>query len=234
MQTDRYARPASRETVYDAGLRNHMLSVYNRMTAGVLITAIVAWVVSSSPALFTMLMGGPQAYVVMLAPLAIIYFGFNPATMSSQKLMMTFVGLAVLYGISFSVIALAFAKADIARAFFITSAMFASLSIFGYTTKTDLAPMRKFLFMAIIGLVIVGVTGYFIEYSSMMHFGINIITVLVFAGLTAYETQNVKRMYHAGNPAEINSRLAWSAALSLYISFVAMFQSILSLMSGER
>lgn len=234
MQTDRYARPASRETVYDAGLRNHMLSVYNRMTAGVLITAIVAWVVSSSPALFAMLMGGPQAYVVMLAPLAIIYFGFNPATMSSQKLMMVFVGLAVLYGISFSVIALAFAKADIARAFFITSAMFASLSIFGYTTKTDLAPMRKFLFMAVIGLVIVSVTGIFVEYSSMMHFGINIVTVLIFAGITAYETQNVKRMYHAGNPAEINSRLAWSAALSLYISFVAMFQSILSLMGGER
>ena len=234
MQTDRYARPASRETVYDAGLRNHMLSVYNRMTAGVLITAIVAWVVSSSPALFTMLMGGPQAYIVMLAPLAIVWFGFNPASMSSQKLMMAFVGISVLYGISFSVIALAFAKADIARAFFITSAMFASLSIFGYTTKTDLAPMRKFLFMAVIGLVIVSVTGVFVEYSSMMHFGINIITVLVFAGITAYETQNVKRMYHAGNPAEINSRLAWSAALSLYISFVAMFQSILSLMSGER
>ena len=231
MQTDRYARPASRETTYDAGLRNHMLSVYNRMTAGVLITAIVAWVVSSSPSLMAMLLGGPQAYIVMFAPLAIVWFGFNPASMSSQKLMMAFVGIAVLYGISFSAIALAFAKADIARAFFITSAMFASLSIYGYTTKTDLAPMAKFLFMGVIGLVIVNVLGIFVEYSSMMHYGINVVTVLLFAGVTAYETQNTKRMYHAGNSAEINSRLAWSGALSLYISFVAMFQSILHLMS---
>lgn len=231
MQTDRYSQAQSRSEVYDAGLRAHFVSVYNRMTAGILITAIVAWFVSSSPALMQLLLGGPQAYIVMFAPLAIVWFGFNPASMSSDKLKIAFVAVSVLYGISFSTIALAFAGAEIARAFFITSAMFAALSIYGYTTKRDLAPMRKFLFMAVIGLVITSVVGIFVPFSSTMQLGISALSVLVFAGITAWETQNTKRMYNANNSAEINSRLAWSAALSLYISFVVMFSHILHLMS---
>lgn len=233
MQTDRYSGAQSRTQEIDVGLRNHMLSVYNRMTVGILITAIVAWVVSSSPELMMMLLGGPQRYIVIFAPMAIIWFGFNPASMSSQKLKLAFVGVSVLYGISFSAIALAYAGADIARAFFITSAMFASLSIYGYTTKRDLAPMRKFLFMAVIGLVIVGVTGIFVQYSSMMQMGISAVSVFIFAGITAWETQNTKRMYNPANGDEINSRMAWSAALSLYISFVVMFTHILQLMSNR-
>ncbi len=231
MQTNRYSTTQNRTQVFDAGLRNHMVSVYNRMTMGVLITAIVAWLVSSSPMLMELFLGGPQRYLVIFAPLAIVWFGFNPASMSSKKLMGAFVGISVLYGISFSVIALAFAGAEIARAFFITSAMFAALSIFGYTTKKDLSGMAQFLFMAVIGLVLTSVIGIFVPFSGTMQIIINVATVFIFAGVTAYETQNVKRMYHAGNGAEINSRLAWSAALSLYISFVAMFQSILALMS---
>ena len=147
--------------------------------------------------------------------------------------MMAFVGVSVLYGISFSVLALKYAGADIARAFFITSAMFASLSIYGYTTKRDLAPMAKFIFMGVIGLVIVGVTGMFVQYSSTMQMGISALSVLIFAGVTVWETQNTKRMFNAGNGAEVNSRLAWSAALSLYISFVVMFTHILRLMSNR-
>lgn len=233
MQTDRFSQTQSQSKQVDAGLRAHMSSVYNRMTVGILITAITAWLVSNSPALMVMLLGGPQAYVIMLAPLAIVWFGFNPASMSSQKLKLSFVAVSVLYGISFSTIALAYAGTDIARAFFITSAMFAALSIYGYTTKTDLAPMAKFLFMSVIGLVIVGVTGIFVEYSDTMQMAISAFSVLIFAGITAWETQNTKRMYNAANSAEINSRLAWSAALSLYISFVVMFSHILSLMSDR-
>ncbi len=233
MQSDRLTQAQSRSREVDVGLRNHMMSVYNRMTVGVLITAITAWLVSSSPALMSLFLGGPQAYVVMLAPIAIVWFGFNPASMSSQKLKLAFVGVSVLYGISFSAIALAYAGTDIARAFFITSAMFASLSIFGYTTKVDLAPMAKFLFMAVIGLVLVGLAGIFVEYSSMVQMMISAFSVLVFAGITAWETQNTKRMYNPSNSAEINSRLAWSAALSLYISFVVMFSHILHLMSDR-
>lgn len=232
MQTDRYSSVQSHAQV-DAGLRAHMLSVYNRMTMGILITAIVAWIVSSSPDLMMLLLGGPQRYIVIFAPLAIVWFGFNPASMSSGKLKIAFIGVSVLYGISFSAIALAYAGADIARAFFITSAMFASLSIYGYTTKRDLEPMKKFLFMAVIGLVILGVTGMFVQYSSMMQMGISAVSVFIFAGITAWETQNTKRMYNPAHGDEINSRMAWSAALSLYISFVVMFTHILQLMSNR-
>lgn len=233
MQTDRFSQTQSQSRPIDQGLRAHMNSVYNRMTVGVLITAITAWIVSSSPALLTLFLGGPQAYLVMLAPLAIVWFGFNPASMSSGKLKMAFIAVSVLYGVSFSTIALAYAGAEIARAFFITSAMFAALSIYGYTTKTDLQPMAKFLFMSVIGLVLVGLVGFFVEYSSTMQLAISAFSVFIFAGITAWETQNIKRMYNPANDAEINSRLAWSAALSLYISFVAMFTHILHLMSDR-
>ena len=107
MQTDRFSQTQSQSKQVDAGLRAHMSSVYNRMTVGILITAITAWLVSNSPALMVMLLGGPQAYVIMLAPLAIVWFGFNPASMSSQKLKLSFVAVSVIYGISFSTIALA-------------------------------------------------------------------------------------------------------------------------------
>lgn len=230
MRTDHYSQTRTDSKEIDVGLRNHMISVYNRMTAGILITALTAWVVGSSPVLMELFLGGPQKYLVMFAPLAIVWFGFNPASMSSNALRMAFVGVSVMYGISFSTLAYAFAGADIARAFFITSAMFAALSIYGYTTKTDLQPMAKFLFMAVIGLVIAGVAGIFVEYSSTVQIGISVLSVLVFAGVTAWETQNTKRMYSASYGDEINSRLAWSGALSLYISFVVMFSHILNLM----
>ncbi len=229
MQTDRYSTTQS-NTEIDVGLRTHMQSVYNRMTIGVLVTAITAWIVSSSPDLMMLFLGGPQKYVVLFAPLAIIWFGFNPATMSSGKLKMAFVGVSVLYGISFSTIAFAFAGADIARAFFITSAMFAGLSIYGYTTKKDLTALGSFCIMALIGLIVVSVIGMFVGFSSGVETMISVGIVLVMAGLTAWETQNTKRMYHPSNGSEINSRMAWSAALSLYISFVIMFTHILNLM----
>ncbi len=234
MQTDRYSRPASREIVYDAGLRSHMMSVYNRMTVGVLVTAITAWIVSSSPELMAMFLGGPQKYIVIFAPIAIVWFGFNPATMSSSKLKLAFLGVSILYGVSFSVIALAFAGADIARAFFITSAMFAGLSIFGYSTKKDLTALGTFSFMAFIGLFITSIVGMFIGFSSGVQMMLSVGIVLVISGLTAWETQNTKRIYNSAHGDEINSRMAWSAALSLYINFVIMFTHILQLMSNNR
>ncbi len=233
MQTDRFSAVSSTEKEIDAGLRNHMVSVYNRMTVGVLVTAIVAWLVSSSPALMVMFLGGPQKYLVIFAPLAIIWLGFNPMTMPSKKLMMSFIGISVLYGISFSVIALAYAQAEIARAFFITAGMFAGMSIFGYTTKKDLSAMGTFLIMAMLGLFLISIVGMFVSFSSQVQMFISIGAVVIFAGLTAWETQNTKRMYNAANGEEINSRMAWAAALNLYISFVAMFSHILHLMSDR-
>ncbi len=233
MQTNRFSNAQTSGAEIDAGLRTHMQSVYNRMTVGVLVTAITAWIVSSSPDLMMMLLGGPQKYIVLFGPLAIIWFGFNPATMSSSKLKMAFMGVSVLYGISFSTIAFAFAGADIARAFFITSGMFAGLSIYGYTTKKDLTALGSFCIMALIGLIVVSVIGMFIGFSSGVETMLSVGIVLVISGLTAWETQNTKRMYNPANGEEINSRMAWAAALSLYINFVIMFTHILQLMSNR-
>ncbi len=233
MQTNRSSHAQSRTQQIDAGLRDHMNSVYNRMSLGILITAITAWLVSSTPALFALLMGGPQAYIFMFAPLAIIWFGFNPRTMSSSKLKMVFVGLSVVYGISFSVIGLAFAGADIARAFFVTSAMFAGLSIFGYTTKKDLSALGTFCMMGLLGLIVLSLIGIFVPFSSGMEFMISIGIVAVISGLTAWETQSAKSMYHAGQDKEINSRMAWASALSLYINFIIMFTHVLNLMQDR-
>lgn len=242
MSVDRFG---SQETIsrggavtYDAGLRAHMGSVYNRMTAGVMITGLVAWFVGNSPALLQFFMGGPQAYIVMLAPLAIIWFGFRPDRMTANQLRLGFVALSVVYGISFGTIFAVYTDASIARAFFMATALFAGLSIFGYVTKKNLSGMGTFLFMGMWGLLIVSlgtmVGGMFGLDISMMQTLISAGTLLIFSGLTAYETQATKEMYNASNGGETNSRMAWAAALNLYISFIAIFQSLLHLLGNRE
>jgi len=235
MENNRFSSvsPATQSgtTTYDAGLRAHMNRVYSRMTVGLMVTALVSWFVSSSPALLQLFLGGPQAYIVMFAPVAIVWFGFNPGRMKSSQLMVSFMAVSVLYGISLSTIALVFSGESIARAFFVTTAMFAGLSVFGYTTKKDLTALGTFCFMGMIGLFALSVLGLFFSYSSGMQFFLNLGVVAVFSGLTAWETQTTKQMYHVSNGEEANSRMAWSSALSLYISFVAIFINMLQLMN---
>ncbi len=214
----------------DAGLQSHMNSVYSRMTIGLIITAITAWLVASSPALLALFLGGPQAYIIMFAPLAVVWFGFNPAKMNSSKLMIAFTAISVLYGISFSTIALAFSGESIARAFFITGGMFAGLSIFGYTTKKDLTALGTFAVMAILGVLLISIVGLFVGFSSQVQMLISVVAILAFSGITAFETQRTKESYNVAHGKEGNSRLAWSSALSLYISFVAIFIHVLQLM----
>ena len=225
--------------IVDAGLKAHMLSVYNRMAAGLAITSVVAYIASNSPAMLGILQS-PLGIVLALAPLAVIWFGFNPMTMSSQKLRASFILLSVLYGLSFATIFLAYVPADITRALLMTTAMFAGLSIFGYTTKRDLKPIAVFCVMAMWGLLafsliyMIGASFSAFPVSVGVNNMISIATILIFSGLTAWETQATKEMYHAGNGAETNSRMAWAAALNLYISFIAIFQSLLQLMSQNR
>lgn len=227
-----------REGVIDAGLKAHMQRVYNRMTVGVLVTALTAWVVSSSQTLTALFLGGPQAFVIMLAPLAIVWFGFRPETMSSSKLRMVFFALCVLYGISFATIGLVFTGESIAKAFFVATGAFAGLSIFGYTTRKNLDGLGAFAVMGVWGLLFLSlgtlVAGMFgVETSGMQNI-IAGIGIVAFAGVTAWQTQATKEMYHPAHGDEINSRMAWSAALTLYISFIAMFQYILQLMGNRQ
>lgn len=236
MQPNNYETVSSTGTrEIDEGLRKHMSNIYAKMTGGVLVTAIVALVVGSSPTLLQLFLGGPQAYIVMFAPLAIVWFGFRPETMKASHLMLAFFGIAILYGISFSAIAAAASSdpkfaVDVARAFFIATAMFAGLSILGYTTKKDLSGMQTFLSMGIIGLVAASVMNLFFQ-SDMMSNVIAGVGILLFSGVTVFQTQMMKRMYSPSTPAEFAQRMAWAAALNLYISFIAMFQYVLQFLN---
>jgi FtsH-binding integral membrane protein len=238
METNRFDTTQSQNTTYmDAGLRKHMSNIYAKMSAGVLVTALVALVVGTNQTLLHLFLGGPQKYLVMFAPLAIIWFGFRPEKMKASQLKMAFFAIATVYGISFAAIAAvasgnpAFAV-TVAKAFFLATAMFAGLSILGYTTKKDLSGMRTFLSMGIIGLIALSVMNIFTQ-SSMMSNLISGASILLFSGLTVYETQNMKRMYSPNTPAEMAERMVWAAALNLYISFIAIFQSILHFMNND-
>ena len=229
----RYSIPKTREgAAVDAGLRAHMLRVYNRMSLGVLVTALTAMVVGSSPALLKFFLGGPQMYIVIFAPLAIVWFGFNPARMNSRQLAMSFFALSALYGISFSTLGFIFTKESIAQVFFVATAMFAGLSIFGYTTRKNLDGLGAFLFMGMWGLLIASVVNMFFHSAGMVSI-ISYAGVAIFAGLTAWQTQMTKEMYNPGAGEEANSRMAWAAVLNLYISFIAMFQYLIQIM-GQR
>lgn len=224
----------------DAGLKSHMQRVYNRMTMGLAITAFVAYVAGHSINILQIITNPMVAMVLALAPLGLIWFGFRPDRMSSKKLQSTFVLLSVLYGLSFATIFLVYVPADIVRALLMTTIMFAGLSIFGYTTKRDLAPVGVFCIMAMFGLLgfsllyMLGAAFNIVPVSSGINNLVSVATVLIFSGLTAYETQATKELYNPGNGEEGNSRLAWMAALNLYISFIAIFQSLLQLMSNRE
>jgi len=224
---------SSQSLSFDAGLRSHMSRIYNRMTLGVLVTAVVAYFVGNSPELLALFLGGPQKWIVMLAPLAIIFFGFNPAKMSSKAMSISFFLLSALYGISFAAIFVVFTGESIAKAFFIATAMFAGLSIFGYSTKKNLDGVGSFAVMGVWGVLILGIINIFIG-STVMGNIISVVSIVAFAGITAWETQRMKEMYSPRADVEMTSRMSWMGALNLYISFIAIFQNILHLMGNRQ
>lgn len=218
---------------YDAGLRAHMLRVYNYMCAGLILTGVVAFAVSSSPAAIQLIFGTPLKWVAMLAPLAfIMVMSFGVRKMSFSTLQMVFWAFAAAMGVSMASIFLVYTGASVAKVFFITAGMFAATSLYGYTTKRDLARMGSFLFMGMIGLLIAMVVNIFMA-SSAMQFAISVLGVLIFTGLTAWDTQKIKETYHEGHGHETAGKIAIMGAVNLYLDFVLMFQFLLSLL-GSR
>jgi hypothetical protein len=219
--------------VYDEGLRQHMLRVYNYMGVGLAVTGLVAFFVASTPALYVPIFQTPLKWVVMLAPLAFVFFlSFRMQTVSAAKAQMLFWAFCAVMGLSLASVFLVFTGASIARTFFITATMFGATSLYGYTTKRDLSKFGSFLIMGLIGIIIASLVNLFIG-SSALQFAISIIGVLVFTGLTAYDTQSIKEQYAEGFGHEANNKMAVFGALSLYLNFINLFQLLLSL-TGER
>jgi FtsH-binding integral membrane protein len=219
----------------DAGLQSYMHSVYRAMGLGLALTGVTAFGVASVPALFEAIFATPLKWVAILAPLAFILFGFTPgriARMPAQKLLTTFSIFCIVMGVSMAAIFHVFTGASIARVFFITAATFAGTSLYGYTTKRDLTGVGSFLFMGLWGIVIASVVNLFMA-SAMVHFVVSVIGVVVFTGLTAWETQNLKYVYREG-AHESNDKMAIVGALSLYLSFINLFQILLSFMGDRR
>ena len=229
--------------VIDEGLRAYMLRVYNYMASGVALTGAVAYFSSESEMVLRALYpigssGYPEpgvlAYAVMFSPLVFILalsFGINRMRASTAQ--MVFWGFAAVMGLSIAHIFLVYTGESIARVFFITAGAFGALSLYGYTTKRDLTGWRSFLIMGLFGVIIAMVVNMFLG-SPAMDFAISVIGVLVFAGLTAYDTQRIKSMYFEGDSSEIASKKAVMGALSLYLDFINMFLMLLRLFGSRN
>ena len=226
-----------RTDVFDAGLRRHMLSIYNYMTSGVLLTGIVALLFSrggaESPAAQVFMNGGILAWVIILSPLAIVMaMSFGANRFSTGALQAMFWGFAVLMGLSMSTIFLVYTGSSIAATFFATAGAFAGLSLFGYTTKKDLSGFGSFLIMGVVGLIIASLLNIWLQ-STGLFWAISFLGVLIFAGLTAYDTQRLKQQYFHLRGTDFVGKAVILGALSLYLDFINMFQFLLSFM-GQR
>ena len=216
----------------DEGLRIYMTKVYNYMGLGLLATAITAYIGAAS-GIYVALAQTPLIWLVVLAPLGmVIYLSSRLHKMSASAAKTTFWIYAAMTGLSLSYVLLAFTGVSVVRTFLITAASFGALSLYGYTTKRDLSGMGSFLFMGLIGLILASVVNLFLQ-SSALHFAVSAIGVLIFAGLTAYDTQDIKRIYYAGDTREVAEKKAIMGALRLYLDFINMFLFLLQFM-GNR
>lgn len=225
---------ATRDEI-DAGLRAYMLRVYNYMALGVAFTGIVALVVASSPALMQTIALGPFKWVLFIGVLGLGWFAPKAIlTGSSVAGHAAFWTYAAMWGALIAPMFYIYTEASIARVFFITAGAFAGLSLYGYSTKRDLAPMGRFLSMATIGILIALVVNMFLLESSGFHTVLSIVVVLVFAGLTAYETQAIKESYFQGDANEVKSKKAVFGAFILFGSFITLFIWMLHLFGNRE
>ena len=235
----------------DQGLRSYMLGVYNNMMLGLGITGLVALgtnmlAVTTDPAdaaarfhsmyltsFGVALYGSPLRWLVMLAPLAfVLFFSFRIDRMSAASARNLFLGFAAVMGLSLSSILLVYTGQSVALAFFETAATFGALSLYGYTTKRDLSPIGSFLMMGLFGLIIVMVVNIFMQ-SSALQFGLSILAVGIFAGLTAWDTQRIKEMYWEGDGSDVATKKSINGALMLYLDFINILTALIQL-TGSR
>jgi hypothetical protein len=218
----------------DEGLRSYMLAVYNYMGLGLAITGVVAFLVAATPALYGPIFGTPLKWVVMLAPLGFVLFlSARIERMSVGAAQATFWAFAAVMGLSMASIFLVFTGASIARVFFITAATFGAMSLYGYTTSRDLTGLGSFLFMGLIGVIIAMLVNIFLQ-SPALQFALSVIGVLVFVGLTAYDTQQIKELYYELDSSEVMGRKAIMGALRLYLDFINLFMLLLQLFGSTR
>jgi len=221
------------EAQVDQGLRSYMLRVYNYMATGLGLTGLTAYFVAITPSLFNAIYGTPFYWIVALAPLGFVfYLSARLHKISFAKAQTVFWIFSGVMGLSMAYIFIAFTGASIARVFFITAGTFAGMSLYGYTTKKDLTGWGSFLFMGLIGIIIAMIVNIFLQ-SGMLSFIISCVGVLVFVGLTAYDTQRIKEMYYASDHPEISGKKAIMGALKLYLDFINLFIMLLRLF-GQR
>ncbi|MBO9195657.1 Bax inhibitor-1/YccA family protein [Rhizobium sp. 16-449-1b] len=225
----------------DQGLRSYMLKVYNLMAIGLAITGLAAYfaftfavsngqLTAFGAAIYT----SPLKWVVIFAPLALVFFlSFRINSMSVSAAQTTFAVYAALVGLSLSSIFLIYTGQSVVQTFFVTAASFGALSLYGYTTRRDLSAMGSFLMMGLFGLIIASIVNIFLA-SSAMQFAISVIGVLIFAGLTAYDTQRIKEMYYAADDATMAGRKAIMGALTLYLDFINLFMFLLQFMGNRK
>lgn len=226
----------AKSVTYDAGLRAFMIRIFNTVAAGLAISGITAFAVFSIPALQAFFLNPVVSMITGIGLLAFLWFGMSPAKTMQQplaSLRMKYYIFTALLGTSLSYIFLVYSGDSITRVFFITAAMFAGTSLLGYTTKRDMTGLGTFFLMGLIGVILASVINIFLK-SSGLAFIVSIASVIIFTGLIAYETQNAKRMYSEANGDDINQKLAIHSALGLYISFINLFQTLLSLLGNRN
>ncbi len=238
-----YGQTGAYAEAYDAGLRSYMLRVYNYMASGLLLTGIVAYFTASTPEIMQLfytasargqLQPTMLAYIVMFAPLAFILvlsFGINK--MSASTAQAVFWVFTVVMGLSSAHIFLTFTGGSIARVFFISAATFGAMSLYGYTTKRDLSKFGSFLIMGLIGIMIASIVNIFVG-SSALQFIISVVGVLVFVGLAAHDTQQIKLIYDEADASDTATKKAVMGALSLYLDFLNLFMLLLQLFGDRR
>ena len=216
-------------------LRTYVQRVYAWMVGGLLLTALTAAGISSSPALIQAIFGTPLMWVVMLAPIGLVFFlGAKIETMQTSTAASVFVVFSVLMGISLSSIFMVYALGSIFQVFLIAAGMYGAAAVYGYTTKRDLTGMGSFLFMGLIGIVLASVVNWFLQ-SDALSFAVSVIGVLVFTGMTAWEMQKIKSqavVMYAGEA--LATKRAILGALSLYLNFVNLFLFLLRLLGDRR